>query len=244
MTTPILKVICVPFYAHSPVSAVSKKLCASLLSRAPREGYNGCLPQEKVTQNAYPSQLTTTNMKSFYALAALVAGAVAQRLTIFEPAIGGTVSASSPFIVELHQDVGFLSPIVDALQLSYLLHPSFQQSTSDIAQVNVVIAVTPCFDVCDDPSQWGLGTVLYNGAFNPQDDTTQPQKGLHQDFNLTLPEGWPTGESVIGVAHLLNIGVCARLPWTCFESLIHRDGPSQAVRTPSFDYSEVHVEVV
>lgn len=69
------------------------------------------------------------------------------------------------------------------------------------------MALTPCFDVCDDPSQWGPGTVLYNGAFNPQFNSSQPQKGSFQDFSLTVPQGWPTGESVLQVGHLFKIGV-------------------------------------
>jgi hypothetical protein len=73
--------------------------------------------------------------------------------------------------------------------------------------VSVTISVTACFDVCDQPSQWGPGTVLYNGAFNPQFNTSAPAKGLYQDFALTLPEGWPNGESVLQVGHLFKLGV-------------------------------------
>lgn len=74
-----------------------------------------------------------------------------------------------------------------------------------------MIALTACYDVCDDPSQWGLGQVLYNGAFNPQYNVSEPQKSLYQDFVLNVPEGWPAGTSVLGVAHLLNIGVSVYL---------------------------------
>ncbi|THG93771.1 hypothetical protein EW026_g7558 [Hermanssonia centrifuga] len=139
-------------------------------------------------------------MKSFFVLASLAACALAQRLSILEPTTGNNISSSGSFTVELHQ----------------------AQSTSDVDQVSVVIALTPCYDVCDDPSQWGLATVLYNGAFNPQYNTSQPQKGLYQDFVLPL-SGWPTGGSVLSVAHLLDIG---------------------ALRIPSFDYSAVQVNVV
>ena len=72
-------------------------------------------------------------------------------------------------------------------------------------QVSVVVALVPCFDVCDDPSQWPLSTVLYNGPLNLIN--TDPQTGLHQDFTFTLPEGWPSGGNALSVAHLLNVGV-------------------------------------
>ena len=75
----------------------------------------------------------------------------------------------------------------------------------------MTIAATPCYDVCSDPSQWGSGTVLYNGAFNPQYNSSAPQKGLYQDFSLTLPQGWPAGESVLQVAHLFKLGVSPRI---------------------------------
>ncbi|KAF7797680.1 hypothetical protein EIP86_011083 [Pleurotus ostreatoroseus] len=140
-------------------------------------------------------------MKYFFALAALVASAVAQRLSILEPTPNSNISSNSNFVVELHQ----------------------AQSLSDIDQVSVVIALTPCYDVCDDPSQWGLGQVIYNGPFNPQYNSSFPQKGLYQDFTFQLQDGWPTVETVVSVSHLVNIG---------------------AERIPSFDYSNVHVNVI
>ena len=77
-----------------------------------------------------------------------------------------------------------------------------------MSQKSVTIAVTACYDVCDQPDQWGPGTVLYNGTFNPQYNVSAPQKSLYQDFRVQLPEGWPTGESVLAVAHQFTVGVC------------------------------------
>lgn len=79
-----------------------------------------------------------------------------------------------------------------------------------MSQKSVLIAVTACYDVCASPDQWGPGTVLYNGTFDPQYNVSAPQKGLYQDFRVQLPEGWPTGESVLAVAHQFTVGV--RLP--------------------------------
>ena len=80
-----------------------------------------------------------------------------------------------------------------------------------MSQKNVLIAVTACYDVCADPSQWGAGTILYNGDFNPQYNQSAPQKGLYQDLRVQLPEGWPAGESVLQVAHQFTVGVRAIL---------------------------------
>lgn len=76
-----------------------------------------------------------------------------------------------------------------------------------MSQKSVLIAVTACYDVCDQPDQWGPGTVLYNGSFNPQYNVSAPQKSLYQDLRVQLPEGWPTGESVLAVAHQFTVGV-------------------------------------
>ena len=117
-----------------------------------------------------------------------------------------------------------------------------QESTSDLSQVSIVIAITACYDVCDDPSQWGPGTVLYEGPFNPQHDSSAPQEGLHQAIHLPFPgQSWPAGESVLSVSHLFNVGVrrvycCSMIPTDLTEY--------QARKTLVFDYADVHVQVV
>ncbi|KAI0806137.1 hypothetical protein BC629DRAFT_1590549 [Irpex lacteus] len=139
-------------------------------------------------------------MKSFFVFAAFAASTVAQRLSILAPTEQTTVTSGGPFTAELRQAV----------------------SQGSFSQVSVTISLTPCFDVCDDPSQWGPGTVLYNGAFNPQFNSSQPQKGSFQDFSLIIPQGWPTGESVLQVGHLFKIG---------------------AAQTLASDYTDVHFQV-
>ncbi|PSS34124.1 hypothetical protein PHLCEN_2v1834 [Hermanssonia centrifuga] len=69
---------------------------------------------------------------------------------------------------------------------------------------------------------WGLGTVLYNGPFNPQYNSSAPQKGLFQDFTLTMPD-FVNGGVALQVSHLLNVG--------------------GATLSPAFDYSYVLVDV-
>ena len=46
-----------------------------------------------------------------------------------------------------------------------------------MSQKSVTIVVTACYDVCDNPDQWGPGTVLYTGPYNPQYNVSAPQKG-------------------------------------------------------------------
>ncbi|KAI0346473.1 hypothetical protein BDW22DRAFT_1425942 [Trametopsis cervina] len=140
-------------------------------------------------------------MKPFAAVAAFVACVFAQRVSILEPTPGTMVVSGTSFIAELHQD----------------------ETTSSLSQISVTLSVTACFDVCNDSTKWGPGTVLYNAGFNPQFDPSQPQKGLFQDIPVVLPAGWPEGESVLQVAHLFTLG---------------------ALGTLSFDYTEAHFNLI
>ncbi|KAF7800107.1 hypothetical protein EIP86_011351 [Pleurotus ostreatoroseus] len=142
-------------------------------------------------------------MKSAAAIGTLVASlatvGAAQRLSIVAPTNGSTVPTGSPFLVRLHQD----------------------NSQGVVQQVSVTIALAPCYGPCGVPSTWPTGTILYNGAFDPgYNSSLPPQVGLHEDFELTLPDGWPTGENVLQVAHIENVG---------------------AALTPVFEYTQVKV---
>ncbi|KIP01771.1 hypothetical protein PHLGIDRAFT_38184 [Phlebiopsis gigantea 11061_1 CR5-6] len=139
-------------------------------------------------------------MKSFFVVATLAAAALAQRLHIAEPTAGQNLPTGQFFTAELRMD----------------------NTLSSMSQKSVLVAVTACYDVCDQPDQWGPGTVLYNGLFNPQYNVSAPQKSLYQDFRVQLPEGWPTGESVLAVAHQFTVG---------------------ASEIPVFDYTTVHFNV-
>ncbi|EKM56237.1 uncharacterized protein PHACADRAFT_253253 [Phanerochaete carnosa HHB-10118-sp] len=122
-------------------------------------------------------------MKAFFVLASLAACALAQRLHIQEPTAGQTVSGSGTIIVELEQD----------------------QSLGPLVQTSVLIAMNNCFDVCSEPDQWGPATVLYNGPFNPQFNSSAPEKGHYQDFAIQLP-GFQSGGAIIQVAHQFQEG--------------------------------------
>ena len=170
-------------------------------------------------------QLPITSMKSFFVVAALAASVLAQRLEIALPTAGSTVDTGSPFTVRLHQDVRPYSIYPEGKQGAKF---SLQNAQGVLQQVSVVIALTACYDVCDQPSAWGPGTVLYNGAFNPQyNSSLPPQVGLHEDFTFTLPDGWPTGGNVLSVAHLFNVGVSVYLFFRGRAVLIHVVGWTQ-----------------
>ncbi|EKM56268.1 uncharacterized protein PHACADRAFT_140896 [Phanerochaete carnosa HHB-10118-sp] len=122
-------------------------------------------------------------MKTFFVLASLAACALAQRLHIQAPTAGQTVSGNGTLVVELEQDPS-LGPLV---------------------QTSVLIAMNSCYDVCGQPDQWGPATVLYNGPFNPQWNTSVPEKGHYQDFTFQLP-GYQPGGAIVQVAHQFQEG--------------------------------------
>ena len=50
-----------------------------------------------------------------------------------------------------------------------------------------------------------MGTILYNGPFNPQyHETYLPP---YENFTVTVPSSNPTGTALIGVAHATLVGV-------------------------------------
>lgn len=79
-----------------------------------------------------------------------------------------------------------------------------------MTQGTVVIAITQCFNVCNQPDQWPSSLVLYDGALNVQGNNSAPQKGHYQDFSLTIPNYQP-GEAVISVAHQFEAESAVRL---------------------------------
>ncbi|KAH0583176.1 hypothetical protein J132_05370 [Termitomyces sp. J132] len=76
-------------------------------------------------------------------------------------------------------------------------------------EVAVVIAVLSCsrFSFGCIPVDQGMGTVLYNGGYNPQFHSTAPiGKPPHQNFTVTIPSNIPAGKAQLGVAHITLIG--------------------------------------
>ncbi|KAK2465747.1 hypothetical protein APHAL10511_002291 [Amanita phalloides] len=72
-------------------------------------------------------------------------------------------------------------------------------------QIALVIAVASCANsYCLTPRD-GLGTVLYNGTFNPQ-FRTGSSLPPYQDFDVTMPSYFPTGATQLNVANFELIG--------------------------------------
>ncbi|THG97333.1 hypothetical protein EW026_g4642 [Hermanssonia centrifuga] len=130
------------------------------------------------------------NLKSLIALSSVITCAVAQHLSITSPGPDTVFfsGAGGVILVELQEP----------------------ESPTDFVQVSVVIAVSQCSSVdlgnlCGDPSQWPLSTVLFNGAFDPQPSPV-PGGGLIQDFAVDLPD-LEAGTIAISVAHVVNVGL-------------------------------------
>ncbi|KAI0360251.1 hypothetical protein OH77DRAFT_1393630 [Trametes cingulata] len=125
-------------------------------------------------------------MKSIIVLAALALSALAQQAQIVSPAAGSTIAAGSEVTIEVHQD----------------------GAATDDVQVAIILGIRNCpSGDCNgfDPSEDGMGTLLYSGLFNPQHSPTEPQKGLFQDFTVQVPDSM-SGSTLLSLAHLQAVG--------------------------------------
>jgi len=75
-------------------------------------------------------------------------------------------------------------------------------------EIALVIALLTCpNNECPGPSE-ELGTILYNGSFNPQFSTVPGTGSLppHQNFTLQVPASFSKGDASLGVAHFALVG--------------------------------------
>lgn len=126
-------------------------------------------------------------MKAFFVVAALVASAFAQQATIFQPTADTSILPNAPMNVTVLQ----------------------QGSNSEIHQVAIVIGLQPCISTAGCSGNDGVGSVLYNGPFNPQYSSDAPGLGLHQNFTLQVPQYSYSGPALLGLVHLELIGAVA-----------------------------------
>ncbi|KAI0654830.1 hypothetical protein C8Q70DRAFT_936706 [Cubamyces menziesii] len=125
-------------------------------------------------------------MKSILVLAALALSAFAQQATIVTPTAGSNITGGSAITIEVHQD----------------------ESATDDVQVAVILGFRTCpSGSCAgiDPSEDGVGDIIYAGNFDPQRDPSQPQKGLFQDFAWAVPADLP-GPGLLSLVHLQAVG--------------------------------------
>ncbi|KAJ6551759.1 hypothetical protein B0H19DRAFT_178000 [Mycena capillaripes] len=124
------------------------------------------------------------SLTSLALIAILATTAFAQSAVIGAPADGITVLAGSNITVEVDR-------------------PNTLTGSTEIA---VVIGIFPCSNsVCPGPSE-ALGTILYDGSFNPQFQNDSRSKPPHQNFTVTIPSSFRTGKAQLGVAHFTLIG--------------------------------------
>ncbi|KAF7377905.1 hypothetical protein MSAN_00214200 [Mycena sanguinolenta] len=119
--------------------------------------------------------------------AVFAATALAQAVDIGAPAAGTTVSAGSNITVEIDRP--------DSLTAS--------------TEVAVVIGFLSCgASGCPPPSET-LGTILYNGPYDPEfsNDGSGVNKPPHQNFTVTIPSSASSGPAQLGVIHLALVGL-------------------------------------
>ena len=66
----------------------------------------------------------------------------------------------------------------------------------------------PCFPPAD-----ALGTILFNGPFNPQFENLPPLFVQHENYTVTVPASLPTGPAQLSVFHVALVGVSG----VCFQ---------------------------
>lgn len=145
----------------------------------------------------------------FLALATSVVHA--QNAYIYTPADMTEVPAGSSFNVTIAQGVSILPFLLWASWAYYNTSNVRQDSNSSWKNIAIVIALLNCHEyssTCLGPAE-ELGTILYSGPFNPQ-FTTEPgtaELPPHENFTLTVPSDFETGQSQLGVALFDLVGV-------------------------------------
>ena len=140
--------------------------------------------------------------------AALVSAALAQNIDIAIPVEGTKVTAGSVITVQLERPVRATSQSCLFLLPPPPLNIDTQTPSTDIEEVSVVIGFSPCPAGCINE---GLGTILYNGTFDPE--SANSAGNAFQDFSVTVPS-WFNGPAQLRVAHYYLQGVRITLSFT------------------------------
>ncbi|CDO71981.1 hypothetical protein BN946_scf184943.g15 [Trametes cinnabarina] len=135
-------------------------------------------------------------MKLFFALSILASFAVAQKAVIIAPEPQAVLAPGDDFVVDVDRPV----------------------STTNADEVAIAIGLLSCSqlsplrtcEVVDTSS--GIGTVLYAGPYTPQ--LRPGGTDFYQNFTVTVPADFPSGEAALSVAHFSLVGTLA---WPMFE---------------------------
>jgi hypothetical protein len=115
-------------------------------------------------------------------LSALSTIAFAQSADIGYPPANTTVQAGYPFTVEIDQP----------------------DSLTGSTEVALVIGVLSCASRACPPPQDVMGTILYNGPYDPEFRTVG--KPPYQNFSIEVPANFAKGPAQLNVAHISLVG--------------------------------------
>ena len=93
------------------------------------------------------------------------------------------------------------------------LNYSFLQDTlTGSEEVALVLSMAACPEASCTSPQYNpsdiLGQILYNGPYDPKEDASLAWKPPHQNFTVTVPTSFSSGENVALIAtHLSLVGV-------------------------------------
>jgi len=80
-----------------------------------------------------------------------------------------------------------------------------QDTLTGSEEIAIVIAIQSCPSGNCLPVSEDMGTVLYEGPFNPQFGSGAYDP--YEDFSVQLPASFPTGQAQLGLAHFSLVGV-------------------------------------
>ncbi|KAJ5514393.1 hypothetical protein N7463_003945 [Penicillium fimorum] len=121
-------------------------------------------------------------MKSFFSIIIFFAVAIAQRAAIGLPTEGQKINSGKEVVVQVQRP----------------------NSLSPSKEMGVAIGLSSCkSSPCRDADEV-LGTILYNGPFNPQ--YHEPSLPPYENFTVTVPDSAILGKSQVNVAHAALIG--------------------------------------
>lgn len=140
--------------------------------------------------------------------------ALGQRIAIGAPAEWATVKPGSNITVEVDRPV---CPPLITLLIRIIPPDHFPQMTlTGSDEVAIAIGLWPCAGYGDEANRTCaemdvtqvLGNVLYTGTYAPQlPPPPEYEKPPYQNFTVTVPANFATGQASLGVAHFSLIGV-------------------------------------
>ncbi|KAG1839188.1 hypothetical protein C8R48DRAFT_91704 [Suillus tomentosus] len=121
-------------------------------------------------------------IKAIFVTILMVVSICAQDAFINLPTPGSDITAGTNFTVQ----IGLLNDLTGSEEIS------------------IVIGIQSCSTGDCLPVSEGMGTVLYEGPFNPQYGLGADDP--YEDFSVQVPASFATGQAQLGLAHFTLIG--------------------------------------